>query len=349
MIQGSNKSEAGYREVYLDSSSSLKDFSLDRKKYYRKYILNEEVEDKDTQASTMGRVVETLLMQPELFDDKFYMSACVSAPTGKMLEFVEALYDITKACTDEEGNITRDFIEMSKEAYIKAGYKITFERVMGDFIGKDAEIYYNEIRVVRSKGLTVVTPTDVTIAENIVETLKTNFVTQDLVALITGGKWRVFNQLQVEGFTINQHTLKAMMDKVIINDEEKTVQVYDLKCVWAVENFYEEYYLYRRAYIQAFVYYKACLHLVDTDPSLKDYKVLLPKFIVCDSTNYFNPLIYTLREKDMTDAYDGFEYKGRNYPGVSDIIQDLQWALDFNIWNISRNNYSTNGVVTLKP
>lgn len=349
MIQGTNKSEAGYREVYLDSSSSLKDFSLDRKKYYRKYIMNEEVEDKDSQAALMGRIVETLLMQPELFDDKFYMSACVSAPTGKMLEFVEALYDISKACTDEEGNITREFVEMSKEAYTKAGYKIAYERVMNDFTGKDAEIYYNEIRVVRSRGLSVVTPTDVTIAETIVETLRTNPVTKDLVNLVTGGKWRVFNQLQVEGFSIEQHLLKAMMDKVVVNDEEKTVQVYDLKCVWAVENFYEEYYLYRRAYIQAFVYYMACLYLVETDPSLAGYKVLLPRFIVCDSTNYFNPLIYTLRKQDIIDANDGFEYKGRTYPGVSSIIEDLQWALEFNIWNISRKNSSTNGVVNLKP
>ena len=45
MIQGTNKNtdETAYREIVLDSSSSLKEFSLDRKKYYRKYILHEEV------------------------------------------------------------------------------------------------------------------------------------------------------------------------------------------------------------------------------------------------------------------------------------------------------------------
>ena len=39
MIQGNNKnlSDKAYREMTIDSSSSLKDFSLDRKKYYRKY------------------------------------------------------------------------------------------------------------------------------------------------------------------------------------------------------------------------------------------------------------------------------------------------------------------------
>ena len=45
MIKGEVKTEAQYRAVQMDSSSSLKEFSLDRKKYYRKYILGEKIED----------------------------------------------------------------------------------------------------------------------------------------------------------------------------------------------------------------------------------------------------------------------------------------------------------------
>ncbi len=78
MIKGNSKTEANYRAVMLDSSSSLKDFSMDRKKYHKKYVLNEVVEDKDSSAANMGRIVETLLMEPHLFDDKFYMSSCTS-------------------------------------------------------------------------------------------------------------------------------------------------------------------------------------------------------------------------------------------------------------------------------
>lgn len=74
MIKGTARTEAQYRAVVMDSSSSLKDFSTDRKKYYKKYFLGEKVEDKDSSAANMGRIVETLLMEPHLFDDKFYMS-----------------------------------------------------------------------------------------------------------------------------------------------------------------------------------------------------------------------------------------------------------------------------------
>ena len=89
MIKGQAKTEAVYRAILLDSSSSLKEFSMDRKKYYNKYYLGKNVEDKDSQAAIMGRLVETILMESDEFDKRFYMSTCVSSPTGLMLSFVE--------------------------------------------------------------------------------------------------------------------------------------------------------------------------------------------------------------------------------------------------------------------
>lgn len=349
MITGISKTESTYRAVNLDSSSSLKDFCLDRKKYFRKYIMNEDVEDKDTQAAMMGRVVETLLMESELFDERFYMSACAGAPTGLMLEFVEALYKYTKAATNDEGVVTRSFEDISKDAYVESGFKIKYEAVIGKFVGSDAEIYYNEICTVRANNLSVVTVQDVTNAERIVEELKNNPITRDIVTLVDSANYKVLNQLQVEDYEVDGHRFKSMMDKVIVDYKKKTVQVYDLKCVWAVENFFEEYYLYRRAYIQAYLYWKAAIKLTEPGSPIgaTGYEVLPPRFMVCDSTNYFSPLIYTLTLDDINNAYYGFEYKGRKYTGVKTLIQDLQWALDNNTWNISRENSLNNGIVNL--
>ena len=89
------KTEASYRAIVMDSSSSLKEFSMDRRKYYKRYVLSEKVEEADNKASTTGRVVETLLLEPEDFDGRFAMSICTSAPTGRMLDFVDALYKHT--------------------------------------------------------------------------------------------------------------------------------------------------------------------------------------------------------------------------------------------------------------
>jgi hypothetical protein len=349
MITSKKRTEEEYRKVVMDSSSSLKDFSQDRKKYYKKYFLGEKVEDKDSSAANMGRIVETLLMEPHLFDDKFYMSSCASTPTGLMLDFVEALYRVTRDATDEEGKITRDFADISLEAYNLSGFKIKYEAVIGKFIGSDAEIYYNEIRSVRSKNLTVVNTMEISIAEKIVEKLKTNSTTAPIVNLVNSSRYEVIDQMQVEGYTIDGHKFKSMLDKVVIDHNERTIQPYDLKCTWNVENFYEEYYLYRRAYIQAYLYYYAMLHIAsDPESEYYGYKVNFLQFIVCDSTNYYQPLIYTLNIDDMMDAYNGFVHKGRTYPGVQELIAALTWCVTTNTWDISHKNYLSNGIVNIK-
>jgi nucleoside diphosphate kinase len=347
MIKGTTNTEALYRAKMIDSSSSLKEFSMDRKKYFKRYILGESVEDKDTQAILMGKVVETLLMEPEEFDNRFYMSSCVSAPTGLMLDFVEALYRFSKEATDEDGNILRSFEDISKDAYVESGFKIKYDAVIKKFAGSEAEIFYNEIRKVRALNLSVVTSQDVTNAEKIVEELRNNPFTRDIVNLVSSSRYSVYNQLQIEGYDVDGHEFKSMIDKVVIDYEEKTIQVYDLKCTWSVENFFEEYYLYRRAYIQAYLYYQAAHHICKTNDDCKGFKVLPSKFIVCDSTNYYSPLVYTLSGVSLAEAYDGFVYKGRNYPGVGTIIQDLKWAIDNNVWNVSRENFNNSGVVNI--
>jgi hypothetical protein len=78
------------------------------------------------------------------------------------------------------------------------------------------------------------------------------------------------------------------------------------------------------------------------------YKVEYLKFIVCDSTNYYQPLIYTLDDDDMENAYKGFVHKGRTYPGVGELIAALSWCVTTNTWNISHKNYLSNGIVNIK-
>lgn len=349
MITGKTKTEANYRALMLDSSSSLKEFSMNRRKYHKKYILSEKVEDEDSKAATIGRVVETLLLEPHEFDNRFHMSTCMSMPTGLMNDFVEALYKHTVEATDGMGNITRSFEDISKDAYADSGFKIKYEAVMTKFVGSDAEIYYKEIREVRANNLTVITTEDVTNAEKIVNELQTNPITADIINLVNSARYTVHNQFQIEGYSVDSHLFKSMLDKIVIDHSEKKIWIYDLKCTWSVENFLEEYYLYRRAYIQAYLYYHAVKSLtIDSESELSGYNVEYPRFIVCDSTNYFSPLIYTTDQSDLLNAYHGFEHKGRKYPGVKQIIEDLKWALTNDVWNISRENYINNGIVNLK-
>jgi hypothetical protein len=80
---------------------------------------------------------------------------------------------------------------------------------------------------------------------------------------------------------------------------------------------------------------------------LRGYRVEPPKFIVCDSINYYAPLVYTLSDKDLENAYNGFTYKNREYKGVEKLIIELKWALENNTWNISMDNKLNGGEVKI--
>ncbi len=351
MITGTNKTkeEGKYRAIETDSSSSLKDFSMDRRKYYKKYYLREKVEEKENLAANMGRLVETLLLEPEEFDNRFYMSSVVSVPTGLMLEFVEALYKYSAAATDGFGNVTVEMDKVVDDAYIASGFKIAKEAVMNKFIGSSAEIYFREIREVRAKNLTVITSQDVTNAEKIVEELQTNEFTRAIINQETDDRFTVLNQFKIESYFVDGHEFKSMLDKVILDKKTNKAHIYDLKCVWSVENFYNDYYLYRRAYIQAFLYFRAVNYLTQQEDSvLFGYNVEFPQFIVCDSINYYDPLIFTISRKDIDEAYNGFTYNDKVYPGVEILIKDLEWAQKNDIWSISRLNYENGGLVNIR-
>jgi len=353
MVEGkvkiNNESEKRYRKIPLDSSSSLKMFSQDRRKYYKRYYMGEHVEEPDTKATLMGKLVETVLLEPHLFDEKFYMSTCESAPTGLMLTFVECLYKYTEAHTNEKGIVTKDFLDICKEAYSESGFKISLDAVLKKFIDSENEAYYKEIRAVRRKGLSVVTTQDVTNAEKIVEELKNNFATRGVIELETDDRYEVFNQFPIEGYKVDGLSFKSLIDKIVVDHKEKTIQIFDLKCVWSVENFYEEYYLYRRAYIQAYLYHRS---IFNSENGIfpfdhEEYEVLIPRFIVCDSINYNNPLIYKLSVQDMDMAYEGFKHENKTYPGVKKLIKELLWHKTMDVWNISMENYLSEGIVNL--
>jgi hypothetical protein len=359
MLTGKLKrDEKEYRAIPTDSSSSIKDFAFDRKKYYKKYVLGQKVEEDETQATIIGSLVDCLRLGEEGdFEKKFFMSTCVEPPTGAMLKFTEALYKHTVESLNDDGEVTRPMSSLLLEAYNTVKYDregnlIGFKRAKADafdsvverWTGSPAEHYYKEIREIRPKGLTVVCGGDLDNAEKIAEELGTNSVTAEIMNAVSTKDQTVYNQLQIDDAEILGLTYKAMIDKVIVDHVQKKVWIYDLKCVWSVEGFYTEYYLKRKSYIQAYLYWYAVINKF----AEHGYEVMSPRFIVCDSINYYNPLIYQLGYGDLSEAKTGFSYRDRKYAGVEEIIEDLKWAKENDIWNISRTNHLSNGIVNLK-
>lgn len=341
------RTDTSYFAIEKDSASSLKCFATDRKKYYRKYILGEQIEevDDESKAVLMGNLVDCLLLVPEEFDTRFFKSTGEDKPTGQMLDFVNYLYEETMSSVDGEGEIRKSFLDRAKEAYIKVGFKRdSFEKVMERFL-KEGKSYFDEILEVRPKGLQVITAQDHENALKIIDGLKENKFVGEVINLVESNEFEVFNQLVIE-FVYQGIEFKVMIDKVIVSHVDKTVTPYDLKVTWAVEDFYQGYYLYRKAYIQQGLYTIAVNEWLK-EIELDDYSINPFTFIVADSINYNAPLLYQTSEDSLQKAIFGFEVKGKYYPGITEIINNIRWHKSEGIWNISAENFKNKGVVII--
>jgi hypothetical protein len=271
-----------------------------------------------------------------------------------MLQFVEALYKRTILASNERGEITKPFASLLKEAYDDVKYdslgnivsfkRDSFEKVVEKFTG-DTKAYYDEILAVRPTKKIVVNPEYITLAEKLKAALKTNYVTSKVINLTSNDRFEIHNQLVIL-FKFEDIDFKSMLDKVIIDHENKTINLYDLKVTWNVENFVENYYLYRKSYLQGALYTIAAS--IYFKKLIDDGYTLMPMiFIVPDSLNYMNPLMYHMSKEDNKMGWQGFRANGREYRGLKSIIGDLKWHKKTNIWNISKDDFDKKGEVPI--
>lgn len=351
-----------YRRIKRDSYSSLKDFREDRKKYYKKYISEEgddeeEEDEKMSIALKMGSLVDCTYFTPEEFESEFSMSA-VAAPTATMGKFVNALYKHSKRYMDEDGVLTRSIEQLARDAYNDVKYNRngdivaykrkndTVEGVLEKFVDSDAELYYRHL--LKSSGKITVELFQVQTAEKIVKELRTCWVTREIMNLASSKRYDVHNQLVIL-FTYNGYELKSMLDKVVVDHEAKTIQIWDLKTAYDNEEGFEGNFFKYRYYLQSAVYYLAALFWAEKE-GWAGYTILPMKFIVADSANYTTPLIYTTDLKNLQQGLEGFFNKYGDWEsGVNELVEDLAWHRKENIWTMSRKNYLSGGIIKLKP
>lgn len=355
-------SEKQYRSLPIDSYSSIKVFIEDRKKYYRQFVLGGPVEDEETDSTIFGSLVDCLQFKPEEFDSRFCV-AVSQFPKPQYKRLADKLMDITLLCTDDNGIVTREVSSMLEEAYNALKYdrsgnivdfkQDSFETAKRKFIGTDVEIYYRQLREAHGKHIVEVDTIEK--AQNIVHELRTNPVTRDIMTLKGGGEYEVFYQFPIVGELsaaitgTDPYPLKGLLDIVIVDHQEKTICIYDLKTAWDNEGEFLGNYRKYKYYLQIAVYFYLVIGWKEKDTRLKDYKVKYPAFIVAESSNYKNPLIYQTSKENIMQGMKGFSIRNWKYPGLIESVKDLIWHKETGIWNMSRDNHKKLGVLEIPP
>lgn len=353
--------EREYRALPIDSYSSLKVFLDDRKKYYNKFILDQEVKEEESEYLTQGSLVDCLFFTPELYASKFALSTS-QIPTGQYYKFVQELMRFTRYATNvDTREVGRGIEEMMLDAYNavkfdRDGNVVDFKRdsfdvVKRKFIGTELQAYYEQLR--SSEGKDVIDLSMKEKADATITMLKTNFVTRDIVNQTSDERYRVHYQFPIIGQLGMSLTggvpypLKCLLDMLVIDREQRRIYIYDLKTCWDNEQEFLRNYLKYRYYIQMGVYFYLVTEWKNSQEDLRLYHVEYPRFIVAESSNYKNPLIYSTTEENFRQGMRGFVINNRPFAGVIKAVQDLMWHKENAIWNISRDNFNSNGVVAL--
>lgn len=347
--------EQEYRLINRDSYSSIKDFLDDRILYYKKYVLKERIEEKISPAMVFGNLVDCLLLEPEKFDEKFYVAKS-QTPPPQMKALSEALFLRTLGDLDENGIQQSEFDKLLPMAYNDVKYDAdgndvafkrkgqTYETVKAEFVKGNGIEWYKQLR--ESYGQTLVEVRQVTMAESVVQSLRSNEVTSNIIKLTNSKRFGVYNQEKIL-FNYDGEDLKCMVDKIVIDHQERRIYVYDLKTTWDVEDNFIKNFFARRYYIQAAVYDIAVKDWA-TDMGLSSYEVLPMKFIVADSSNTKSPLIYECTPEVLKKAMEGFEYQSKEYIGLNQALEELRWHKESGKWTSSATNVQNKGRVIIK-
>jgi hypothetical protein len=357
--------ETQYRALEIDSYSSIKVFIEDRKKYYKRYVLKEPIRDGDTPSTIFGSLVDCLLFSPDEFDRRFALSI-TDVPKGQYGKLVDELMIVTSRSVNEAGEVTRELEDMLEEAYNNVKYdrngtivdfkRDSFEKVKEKFMGSNLEIYYRQLREAHDKE--VIEPIAVENALKIIAELRSNNVTAEIINMTNGEGITVYDQFPIieslkdalgEDVTEEESEAKCLPDKLIIDHNNKEIHIYDLKTAWDNEGEFLNNYFKYKYYIQGALYFFLVVEWAKRQKGLEYYKVRFPAFIVVDSNNYKNPLIYTTDAAVIAQGMRGFIIRGKYYPGFVRAVKDMIWHKRTGIWNISRENYENNGIVKIKP
>lgn len=338
-----------YRKLPFINYSACKDFDKSRTDFFRKYILKEYVEDKRSSDTIFGDLVHCLLLRPEDFDTKFTRMTVGATPKPQMKAFADNLWEVTRQCMSPEGLITRSAESLMEEAFLATAYDSKGERVafkgktLADVIARfpeEAEFYYKLKR--ESFGKDVINAQTYENAEKCVQELHINPVTKPIFSIANNSRYMVFNE-HVITFQYNGQTLKALLDKVIVDTKEKKIEIYDLKCTGWEFGYFEGNIIKHRYYLQWTMYYLAVKQWA-VDQGFEGFQIVPMQFITLSTDMSENPLIFTTSEKDVEYGLKGFSLRGKPYKGLDQIITEIAWHSTYGIWNMSYTDYQNKGI-----
>ena len=193
-----------------------------------------------------------------------------------------------------------------------------------------------------SKNKIVITTNDLLLGKELAETIKIH----DFSSYLFTDFYKRYTQYK---FNIEYRGVKfrGIIDFILIDTKNKIVQFIDLKTGQEDSlNFMKSFIKYRY-YFQEAVYVKAFDQICE-ELGLKGYALAPFKFLYISRYEKI-PLEWTVTEKWHNAAINGFTTNsGYKYKGLNEIIDEIKWHWQNNIFDLPKAIYESNGILSLE-
>lgn len=292
------------------------------------YYLFRKKEKSTSLALTTGSAVDTLLTNPEEFDELFVVNTYTkpSAQLGEYCDIILSLpedadvyqraYDILKK---NNGGKLRNSLDKFIESFEKDGKEYV------DFVRNNTKlvISYQEYKNI----------------EKICNTLKTNVYTSKYF-INNDENIQILYQYPVY-FTKEGMQFKVLPDIVYVNHYDKSVQMLDLKTTSKnIYKFEESFFMYNY-YVQNSMDIDA-YQALKQQLNIEEYKELPVLFMVCETDLYNAPFMYNFMDLQELGRNGGY-YRGKRYKGYLELARELKWHKENELWEYPMDIYLTQG------
>lgn len=279
----------------------------------------------------IGSLVNDLLLDEQVFDNKYFIfnGSKPTATLGKLCDIIINNYNIIP--NDE------DIIKIAKDNNFWSKY--SDEVLKKTIFTTEFKDYINSQYL--SKTKTLITTDDLILANDIKDTL----LTHNFSKHIFNNDYDNYNEFKFV-MKYKNFNIRGILDRIIVNHENKTVQFIDLKTGANNAEEFENSFIKFKYYFQSALYTNAHKVIFKELEIPKDYKLLPFQFLYIGRYQKI-PLVYTVSKKWYNAAFKGFKMYNNIYKGIDTLLDEIEWHYNNRIFDVSKFIYESNGQVEL--
>lgn len=280
-------------KLLLDDPKKFKDFK-------DKQAQGIQESSEDAKHFLLGSAVDCMLTSTD-FLEEFHVSSLENKPSDNIINIINSVFSmaIQKGDDREFTNFKSEILEACNnfEYYTNLKDETRINKILQNY-----QYWYD---LVLSEGKKILSAEEYLTIRNIVESIKNHKFTKEYFRK-AGSELEIVYQLPI---FFNHKTLdcKALLDMVIFNHSDKTIQPIDIKTTSGRTVHFPTSFRKYRYDFQAAWYTLALEYYKNNNIFYSDYKVLPFKFIVESTTDIGRPLVFTCSKEALYTGRYGIE------------------------------------------